>query len=86
MKYYCRLHNDNTFATMTANIAVAFSPANIPLAMIRRFARGKLAYLLAYHNGLDIIKADACLITMSQLKWMLNKKRCIFHLAGMHPV
>ena len=75
MKYYCRLHNDNTFATMTANIAVAFSPANIPLAMIRRFARGRMAYLLACHNGLDIIKkADACLITVSlnQLKWMLN--------------
>ena len=72
MKYYCRLHNDKTFATMTANIAVVYLPVNIPLAMIRRFARGRMAYLLAHRNGLDIIKADACLIAVSQLKWMLN--------------
>ena len=47
---------------MAANLLVAHSSENVPLAIIRRFARGAMAYLLlAYYcsDCLDIIKAYA---------------------------
>jgi hypothetical protein len=59
MKSYIRLHSDNTFDTLKRNIEVSMGPDNLPLAMIRRFARGTVAYMIAYKNGLDIISADA---------------------------
>lgn len=59
MKYYIRLHSDNTFPTLDKNLIVARSRNNIPLSMIRRMARGTFAYLYAYRNGCDIIQADA---------------------------
>ena len=43
MKCYCRLHYDNTFPF----IIVAYFTANIPIAMIRRFARGTIDGILA---------------------------------------
>jgi hypothetical protein len=59
MKFYVRLHSDCTVPTLEKNMLEARSLDNIPLAMIRRFARGTFAYLYAYRNKLDIIKADA---------------------------
>jgi hypothetical protein len=58
MKYYIRLHCDNSFATMCLNITAAMGPVNLPLAMIRRFARTSIAYLYAYRSGKDIISAS----------------------------
>ena len=57
LKYYIRLHCDNKFDTMVHNITAAMGTQNLPLAMIRRFARTSFAYLIAYRNGKDIITA-----------------------------
>ena len=57
MKYYLRLHCDNSFKTMVKNIEKATEQENLPIAMIRRYARTTFAYLYAYRNGLDIVNA-----------------------------
>ena len=57
MKYYIRLHCDTKFDTMAQNIASAIEPHNLPIAMVRRFARNSFAYLFAYRHGKDIITA-----------------------------
>ncbi len=58
MKYYIRLHCDNTFGTMCDNIVAAMGEENLPLALIRRYARSSFAYLFAYRDGKDIVSAD----------------------------
>ena len=39
MKYYVRLHCDNKFETMASSIVAAMDDINLPVQMIRRFAR-----------------------------------------------
>lgn len=58
MKYYIRLHCDNKFDTMCANIPPSMGADNLPLKLIRRYARTTFAYLYAYRDGKDIITAD----------------------------
>ena len=57
MKYYIRLHCDNKFETMCLNITSAMASDNLPVKLIRRFARTSFAYLFAYRGGKDIISA-----------------------------
>ena len=57
IKYYLRLHCDNTFSTMIKNIENAMERENLPIVIIRRYARTTFAYLYAYRNGLDIVSA-----------------------------
>ena len=57
MKYYIRKHCDNKFETMRTSIETAMGSTNLPLAMIRRFARTSFAYMYAYQAKMDIIAA-----------------------------
>ena len=51
-KYYIWLpHCDNSFNTMCLNIVELRGAANLPIAMIRRFARTTFVFLFAYRSG-----------------------------------
>jgi hypothetical protein len=58
MKYFIRQHCDNTFDTLKSNMKLGLEPNNLPLSVIRRLARGTIAYLIAYKNGHDIVLAE----------------------------
>jgi len=57
MKYYIRKHCDNKFETMLTSVDTAMGLTNLPLAMIRRYARTSFAYMYAYQDNMDIIAA-----------------------------
>ena len=59
MKYFIRQYCDNTFETLKNNMKLGLEPNNLPLPILRRLARGTIAYLIAYKNEHDIVSAEA---------------------------
>ena len=66
MKWHGRQYTDGKLSTLRRLLEEGLNPPNLSLALIRKFCRLQEAYLLAYKNGDDIVKAE---------KW-IKTRRC----------